>query len=250
MEDRREAWLALCGHYNGPDKVCGRILSARNKLEMTWYMGKESRMPWETFIMHIKEFYDTLERDGQEVHTQEQKVQMLFNRIKVTNILPESFRMTLNTLKDKDRADSNLDEYCTPLSTKLVDLKAERAIQTGFGRDRDYREISQVGSERGGHGRHDNDRRPPGGCGRGGRYGRGGGGGRGRGQGGHGNDNNRIVINGVDVSGPTRNFSANKFNILKQADYAECLRHRRQEARDADPRNVRLKEGLCVVALN
>ena len=49
------------------------------------------------------------------------------------------------------------------------------------------------------------------------------------------------MINGVDVSDPTRNFSANEFNILKQANYAECLHHHRQEARDADPRNVRHK---------
>ena len=110
-------------------------------------------MPWETFIMDIKESYDTLECDGQEVHMQEQKVQMLFNRIRVTSILAESFRMTLNSLKDKDRADSNLDEYCTALSTKLIDLKAEKAMQTGFSRDHNYREISQVGSKRGGHGR-------------------------------------------------------------------------------------------------
>ena len=114
------------------------------------------------FLCWLKQRHAT---DGQEVHTQEQKVQMLFNRIKVTSILPESFRMTLNSLKDKDRADSNLDEYCTTLSTKLFDLKAERDTQTGFGRDRNYREISQVGSKRGGHGRHDNDRRPPRGCG-------------------------------------------------------------------------------------
>ena len=240
-QDGRQAWLALSGHYNGPDKVRGRVLAARNKLETTFYTGKESQMPWETFITHIKESYDTLERDGNEVHSQEQKVQMLFHRIRITNSLPESFRMTLNTLKDKERADANLDEYCTTLSTKLVDLKAERAIQTGFGRDRNQREISQVGSERGGRGRRDDGRRSPGGRGRGGRWGRGGGGGRGGGRGGRGNDNARIVINGVDVSDPTRNFSAAEFNILRQAKYADCLRHRRQEVRDADPRNVRRK---------
>ena len=72
-EDGRGAWLALCGHNNGPDKVRRRILFTRNKLEMTWYTGKESRMPWETFIMDIKESYDTLERDGQEVHTKSRR---------------------------------------------------------------------------------------------------------------------------------------------------------------------------------
>ena len=45
---------------------------------------------------------------------------------------------------------------------------------------------------------------------------------RGGGRGGRGNDNNRIVVNGVDVSDPTRNFSAAEFNILRQAKYADC----------------------------
>ena len=90
------------------------------------------------------------------------------------------------------------------LSTKLVDLKAERAIQTGFSRDRDHREISQVGSERGGCGRRDDGRRSPGGHGRGGRWGRGSGGGRGGGRGGRGNDNARIVVNGVDAPDITK----------------------------------------------
>lgn len=47
-----------------------------------------------------------------------------------------------------------------------------------------------------------------------------------------------MIVNGVDVSDPCKNFPTHEWRNLADADYLDCLRQRRAEVHARDPRNL------------
>ena len=186
--DGRAAHLLLREHYVGEAHDQRRAASAVAKLENLFWKN-ESSFPFEKYLTRLNEAFMELE-DAEQPLYPAQKVQWLIRGIKNDDIQVQT---TIGIIRD--RYLTNFDEACLTLSRTISSRFA--TIEPG----KHKRSIGAVNSNTAG---------------------RGGNRGRGRGRGRHGNRGGnsnggkmKVVMNGIDVTDVTRNFTSDEWDKLR-----------------------------------
>ena len=206
----RAAWNALVSHYDGSGELNKRLERAKEEISRLHYRN-ESVFPFERYITKLKENFFVLGKDDDERLTGKQKVDQMLKGIKSS----DASIIAAKTDIYKDFR-SDFDAAASFLSGLIANIHSGAQIEYAHRNQGRKRNISSSESGRGGGrgrfrrgGRGDGDR---GGRGSGHRSGRSSG--RGHSSGGGGRS---MVINGVDVSDPTRQFSGDEWNRLGAA---------------------------------
>ena len=191
-EHGRGAFWAWADHYNGQGELSKRTQMAKATLQSLHYKNEWS-MSFERYSELLTKVFVSLDKDLDEALSNQQKIEKLLKGINTpdTELTASKAVIMLNYPYDFTRA-------CSYFSQQVSRLHGRAQLENKKYRKR---RISEVRT-RGGHGQ--------GGCGRyergGRRSGRGGRGGRG------GRD--QVVINGIDVSDPTRSFTNDEWSKL------------------------------------
>jgi len=185
--DGRAAHLLLREHYVGEAHDQRRAASAVAKLENLFWKN-ESSFPFEKYLTRLNEAFMELE-DAEQPLYPAQKVQWLIRGIKNDDIQVQT---TIGIIRD--RYLTSFDEACLTLSRTISSRFA--SIEPG----KNKRSIGAVNSNAGRSGNR----------------------GRGRGRhGGRGNNNAssgnkpKVIMNGVDVTDVTRNFTTDDWDKLR-----------------------------------
>jgi hypothetical protein len=197
--DGRAAHLLLREHYVGEAHDMRRAASANAKLESLFWKS-EASFSFEKFLTRMNEAFKELEDAGQPLYPA-QKVQWLLRGVKNEDIQVQT---TLGIIRDRYLTD--FDAACLTLSRTVSTRFA--SIEPG----RNKRSIGAVQSNnsgRSGRGR---------GRGRNGVAGRGSGGGR----------SQRVVMNNIDVTDVSRNFTSDEWEKLKQVGGHTYVYQRRE----------------------
>jgi hypothetical protein len=181
--DGRAAHLLLREHYVGEAHDMRRAASAQAKLEGLFWKS-EAAFPFEKFLTRMNEAFKELEDAGQPLYPA-QKVSWLLRGVTNDDIQVQT---TLGIIRDRYLTD--FDAACITLSRTV----STRFVSVTPGRHK--RSIGAVNSNSGRSGR---------GRGRGRIGGRGGGGGR----------SQKVIMNGIDVTDVTRNFTSDEWEKLK-----------------------------------
>ena len=197
--------LALELHYLGDAELNKSAAAAEAALTNLHYKN-ETAFSFEHYITRMTELFRDLE-DAGEPRTERMKVQMMLQGIKSTN----AEVIAAKTLVRSQHSDSYADASATMSSQVSL-------IFPSTGKDiRRKRRIGEVNSDRrGGRGR--------------GRYS---GRGRGRGRGGRGGRNldpGNCVLNGVNISDPTRDFSQEEWQKLRDGGHIHTIRELRSRS--------------------
>ena len=198
----RKAWLTLVGHYDGTGELNKRLERAKEEISRLHYKD-EKAFPFERFVTKLKENFFILCKDKDEALTGKQQVDIMLKGIKSTDA--SIIAAKTDVYKDYRTDFPAATNFLSGLISNI-----HGAAQLDYANRGKKRYISAVDSrdQRGGRGRFR----------RGGRSGERGAGrsGDGRGRGGRGGSR-RIQINGVDVTDPTRNFTAEEWERLGNA---------------------------------
>ena len=198
-EDGREAWLAWTNHYNGEGELSKRTALAKAKLDVLHYKNERS-MSFEKVVEQLSLIFQTLNKDDDESLSDRQQVEKLLKCITTDD--PE-LRGAKVVVSNQYAADFT--NACAFFSREVARIHGPAQLEAR--RDRSCkRRVSSTDRTRHGRGRFGG--RGGGRGGRGGRFG-----GR-SGRGGRGNNNRQSIINGVDVSDPTRSFTDDEWNAL------------------------------------
>ena len=210
-ENGRGAFLAWSNHYNGEGELSKRTAAAKAKLKDLHYKNERS-MSFERVISIMKSCFATLDKDEDERVSERQQVEKLLRSIQSQESELAGAKAVI-----RDNYRNNFTAACNYFAAVVSEVHGA-AIQEY---SRSSRKRGIFATQRGGGGRarfggrgRDGQR---GRGGRGGRYGRGGRGGR--------DSNDRVVINGVDVSDPTRNFTQDEWNPLGPTQNYVIQRH-------------------------
>ena len=200
-ENGRGAFWAWANHYNGRGELSKRTEAAKQRLETLHYKNERS-MSFEKYTELMTKAFATLDKDDQESLTERQKVSKLLKGINTPDV-----ELTGSKAVVAQNFPEDFSGACAYFSAQVSRIHGAAQLESRRYRKRNVSQLETGrGASRGrGRGRF-------GGRGQG-RYGRGGRGGRfgGRGGGGRGRSN---MINGVDVSDPTRNFTTQEWNDL------------------------------------
>ena len=199
-ENGREAFWAWSNHYNGQGELSKRTALAKASLVSLHYRNERS-MSFERYTELLSRAFTTLDKDPDEAKSERQKVETLVNGIKVSEGQLQGCLAVI-----MDRYPSDFTQACAYFSSYVARIHGGAQLENKRYRKR---QISGLGTHpRGGRGRGRYGGRY------GGRYNDRGGRGAGRdGRGGRGRlGPNRI--NGVDVSDPTRAFTAQEWEAL------------------------------------
>jgi hypothetical protein len=184
--DGRAAHLLLREHYVGEAHDQRRAASALAKLENLFWKN-ESSFPFEKYLTRLNEAFMEME-DAEQPLYPAQKVQWLIRGIKNDDIQVQT---TIGIIRD--RYLTNFDEACLTLS---------RTISSRFASIEPGKNKRNIGAVNTNAGRSSNRGR-----GRGRHGGRGGNAGSG--------NRMRVVMNGVDVTDVTRNFTSDDWDKLR-----------------------------------
>ena len=182
--DGRAAHLLLREHYVGEAHDMRRAASAQAKLENLFWKN-EAAFPFEKFLTRMNEAFKELEDADQPLYPA-QKVQWLLRGVTNDDIQVQT---TLGIIRDLYLTD--FDAACITLS---------RTVSTRFVSIAPGRNKGSIGAV------HSN----------GGRAGRGRGRAHGGGRGSGGGRNQKVTMNGVDVTDVSRNYSSEEWEKLKQ----------------------------------
>ena len=204
-QNGRDAFLALCDHYNGQGELSKRLALAKASIQMLHYRH-ENALPFESYVSKLRKAFITLNKDPDERLSNRQQVEKLLHGINTSDHELTAAKAVIMSAHPNDFTQAS-----AYFSAQVARLHGP-AILTRNPRKRTPRFISAA--HLGGRGR---GRFGPRGRGGGGRYGRGhggrGGGGRhGRG-GGRGRGGGNLLF-GVDVTNPNRSFSPEEWNRL------------------------------------
>ena len=197
-EDGRRAFQAWSDHYNGQGELSKRTSLAKAKIKSLHYKNERS-MSFEKYTELLTKAFITLDKDPDEAYSGRQKVNKLLEGIQSTDVELQSCKAVISS-----QYPANFAGACAYFSQQVSRIHGGAQLETQRYRKR---RISELNTSRGGHhgGR---------GGGRSRFGGRGGGRSRGRGDGGRGGGRG-TVINGVDVSDPTRSFTAEEWESLQ-----------------------------------
>ena len=197
----RGAWFSLIGHYDGTGELNKRLERAKEEITRLYYKN-ESVFPFERYITKLKENFFVLDKDPDEKLTGKQKVDQMLRGMKSS----DASIVAAKTDVYKDFR-SDFDKAAGFLSGLISSIHASAQHEYAHRNQSRKRNVSSINAGRAtgrGGGRF---RR---GDGRGGRHA-----GRGFGRGNNGGRGpQRMSINGVDVSDPSRQFSADEWNRL------------------------------------
>jgi hypothetical protein len=212
--DGRAAHLLIDKHYRGDAETALRAAEAEATLQKLHYWN-EAVFSFEKYVTRMSECFELLEDNDQGL-SDAQKVKKMLAGIVSTNQEIVSLKTVVRTNHPND-----FDSASTLMATQIALLypSAENEHRTN------KRKISAVAQNQGpnaqnqarGNGRNRNQA----GGNRGGGYGRGGGGGNAR------NRNPALLINGVDVSDPMRNFTSDEWKRLRESGFLSWLIDRR-----------------------
>ena len=198
--DGRGAWQALINHYDGTGELNKRLERSKEEINRLHYKD-EKVFPFERYVTKLKENFYILDKDDDERLTGKQKVDQMLRGIKSSD--PNIVAAKTDIYKDFR---SDFDGAATFLSGLIANLHAGAQLDYAhrhYTRKRNVSSIDTRGDKR--------FRRGGRGMIRGGRSG------RGRGHQGRGRSDQRIVVNGVDISDPNRRFSSDEWNRLGAA---------------------------------
>jgi hypothetical protein len=199
----RVAYKAWSANYNGVGELSKRMAIAKTRLDQLHYKNERS-MSFEKCTEIMTKCFNTLHKDPDHHYSPRQKVEKLLKAIKCQDGKLLAAKVVINQQYPR-----NFIGACSCFSQQVaqihgpaqLEIKQQRGEKRGI-----YAIDTRQGRGGRGHGHT------------GGRGGRGGGhGGRGRGR---GNQQNTHTINGIDVSNPTRNFTAHKWETLGPANRA------------------------------
>jgi len=196
-ENGRAAFHAWADHYNGQGELSKRTSLAKSRIEGLHYKNEQS-MSFEKYTELLTKAFTTLDKDADVRYSQRQKVEKLLKGISTSDTELTACKAIISHQYSRDFPGA-----CAHFSQEVARLHGGAQLENQKNRKR---RVSDVNSGRGGgRGRGRGGGRGGRGGGRGGRQGRGGGGhGGGRG----------TVINGIDVSNPTRSFTDVEWEAL------------------------------------
>jgi hypothetical protein len=208
--DGRAAHLLIDRHYRGDAETALRAAEAEATLQKLHYRN-EAVFSFEKYITRMCECFELLEDNDQGL-SDAQKVKKMLAGIVSTNQEIVSLKTVVCTNHPND-----FDSASTLMATQIALLfpSAENEHRTN---KRKILAVTQNMPNQGrGHGRNRNHA----GGNRGGGNGRGGGGGHAR------NRNPQLMMNGVDVSDPMRNFTSDEWKRLRESGFLSWLIDRR-----------------------
>ena len=225
-EDGRGAFLAVHKFYSGDGERSKRVSHALSKKEDLYYV-KEASFAFEKFASSATSVMATLDRSADDRLSEKQKVEWLQKAVRPTDQGLQTHVELISTNYARDFAgalaylSSQISRRCAAVQVKQKERRARQISQLGTG-GRGGGGVGRGGGGQGGqHGGHGRGGRGRGGRGRG-RGGRGQGGqhnhpyGRG---GGGGSYDSAMVLSGVDVSEPNRNFSNDEYRKLQDGGH-------------------------------
>lgn len=200
-ENGRVAFWAWSNHYNGQGELSKRTSLSKARVESLHYKNEQS-MSFEKYTELLTKCFTTLDKDPDERVSARQKVERLLKGINTPDTELQACKAVISQNYRADFAGA-----CAYFSQEVARLHGGAQLEN---RKQRKRRVSEVSSGRGrsGRGRF-------GGRGRG-RYGeRGGRSGRGaRGQSSSQGRGNGTIINGIDVTDPTRTFEDHEWESL------------------------------------
>jgi hypothetical protein len=111
----REAWIALCGHYDGPAEGDKRVAVARSNISKTFYKN-ETTFSFEKYSTRLKKSFDMLRQYGQP-KSHKEEVEILLNQINTNNLqLVSSIQICRNAHND------DFIQATTYLSTQIAQI--------------------------------------------------------------------------------------------------------------------------------
>jgi hypothetical protein len=191
-EDGRAAYMAWTAHYNGEGELSKRTAIAKSKLDQLHYKNEKS-MSFERVTEIMTKCFNTLHKDPDQRYSDRQKVEKLLKTIRCQDAELLACKVVIDQQYPR-----NFIQACGYFSQQVARIHGPAQLEYRQSRGR-KRGIYAVDSRagRGGRGR--------------GRFGnRSGRGGRGRSGPGRG----KHTINGIDVTDPTRNFTAEEWEAL------------------------------------
>jgi hypothetical protein len=191
-EDGRAAYMAWTAHYNGEGELSKRTAIAKSKLDQVHYRNERS-MSFEKCTEIMTKCFNTLHKDPDQRYSDRQKVEKLLKALKCQDAELLAAKAVIDQQFPRDYIGA-----CGYFSSQVARIHGPAQLEYRNSRNK-KRGIYAIDSrsQRGGRAR--------------GRTGnRGGRGGRGRG----GRQQPSHVINGIDVSDPNRNFTAQEWEAL------------------------------------
>jgi hypothetical protein len=217
-ENGRAAFLAWQEHYNGKGEKSKRLKLAQSRIDNVFYKS-ESSLPFEKVTSILTSNFVVLDKDPDTRLSERRKVEYLLRAIKDPDF--QAARTTVQAMYAEDFAAA-----CNFVSAVVANDRAQIQAENQNKLRNKARRIAALNGRGGGR---------DGGRG-GGRYGGGRGRGRdgGRGRGGRGRG---TMINGVDVSDPTRAFTAQEWQALAFNGGRKYVHEARERINNAHARN-------------
>jgi hypothetical protein len=206
-ENGRAAYMAWTAHYNGEGELSKRTATAKAKLDQLHYKNERS-MSFEKCTEIMTKCFNTLHKDPDQRYSDRQKVEKLLKAIKCQEGELLAAKVVVDQQYPRDFVGA-----CGYFSQQVARIHGPAQLE--------YKQ--QRGKKRGIYAI--DTRQGRGGRARGRTGNRGGRGGRGGRAGARGNSNTH-VINGIDVSDPTRNFTAQEWETLGPANRALVMEMR------------------------
>lgn len=197
-EDGRGAYLAWTGHYNGQGELSKRTALAKTRLESLYYKS-ETYLSFELYSGRLKRIFQVLNKDPDERVSPRQQVEYLLKGIRTEDGELKGSKAVISNQYARD-----FDAACAFFSREVSRLHGPAQLEAARNKGK---KRGIYAFEAGGRGRGRFGGRYGGrgfGGGRGGRFGRGG-----------GQNGGRAMINGIDVSDPTRVFSNEEWAALQ-----------------------------------
>jgi hypothetical protein len=203
-ENGRAAYMAWSAHYNRVGELSKRMAIAKTRLDQLHYKNERS-MSFEKCTEIMTKCFNTLHKDPDQRYSPRQKVEKLLKAIKCQDGELLAAKVVVDQQYPRDFVGA-----CGYFSQQVARIHGPAQLEYKQQRGK-KRGIYAIDTRhaRGGRGRGRTGYRGRHG-GRGGR-----GGGRGR-----GNSNNTHLMNGIDVSDPTRNFTTQEWETLGPANRA------------------------------
>ena len=199
-EDGRQAFRAWSNHYNDEGELNKRTALAKQRLEQLHYKNEKS-MTFERYTELMTKCFQTLHKDADQRYSDRQKVEKFLKGVMVQEPELAGAKAVIDMQFPRDFTGA-----CSYFSTQVARVHGPAVLESKQrGRKRG---IYSIQSGRGGRGR---GRSRFGGRGKG--HGRGCYSGRG-GRRDSGRGSQRTEINGVDVTNPNRNFTADEWESL------------------------------------
>ena len=197
-KDGRAAFMAWTNHYNGQGELSKCTALAKSKLDSIYYKN-EQQLSFERCTEMMTKCFNTLHKDPDQRFSDRQKVEKLLKAIKTSDSELSAAKAVIDMSFPRDFVGA-----CGYFSQQVARIHgpAQLEYRHSKGRKRGIYAVNRT-QTRGGRGR--------------GRYGGCNNNNSGRGHSGHGQQNSRrIVVNGIDITDPNRNFSQNEWEALRR----------------------------------